>query len=208
MSDAELFANLTFILDPGSDYENEEVDEVTRRFQADLSDQNEVVDVNRHTGVVQSGAKAVAVHALNAVDVTARPSLFAGLIDMVRNWVNGGEDRRVELAFPQADQSVIIKALPRDLPVVLKALAEYEQLRPKIRYALGATNEGESAKGVSSILSHSGGAELNADEVNIGGDVVGRDKIMSAGGHIIIAKEGATVIINDRSVVANAETSE
>ncbi len=73
-----------------------------------------------------------------------------GLPGMVRNWVNSGEDRRVELAFPQADQSVIIKALPGDLPVVLRALAEYEQLRPQIRYAPGAAGEGGSAKGLSS----------------------------------------------------------
>lgn len=207
MSDDELLANLTLILDAGSDYENEEIDEFTRRFQSDLSDQNKVVDVARHTGAIESGGKGMAV-ALNAVDVTAQPGLFAGLIDMVRNWVNGGEGRRVELAFPQADQSVIIKALPRDLPVVLKALAEYEQLRPKIRYAPGADSRGETAKGVSSISSRSGGADLTADEVNVGGDVVGRDKIMSAGGHLIIAKEGATVIINDRSVAADTGASE
>jgi hypothetical protein len=198
MTDADLLENFTLVLDPGSDYENEEIDDLTRRFEADLNDQNEVVDVDRHTGVIEAGGKGMGV-ALNAVDVTAQPGLFASLIGMVRNWVNNGEDRRVELAFPQADQSVIIKALPRDLPVVLKALAEYEQLRPQIRYAPGAADEGGSAKSMSSHLSRSGGADLTANEVNVGGDVVGRDKIMSAGGHLNIAREGATVIINDPS---------
>jgi hypothetical protein len=47
-----------------------------------------------------------------------------------------------------------------------------------------------------SLSSRSGGADIAADEVTVGGDIVGRDKIMSAGGHIIIAREGATVIIN------------
>lgn len=195
MSDDDLLANLTLILDPGFDYENEEVDELTRRFQSNLLDQADVLAVDRTLGVVDSGAKAVTVEALNAVAVSGRPGLLAGLIEMVRNWVNGGEDRRVELAFPQADQAVIIRALPHDLPVVLKALAEYEQLRPAIRYAPGATGDTGSAKGMSSLAARSGGADLAADEVTIGDDVVGRDKIMSAGGHLIIARDGATVII-------------
>ena len=154
--------------------------------------------IDSRVGVITDGvAKGVTAEALNAVDVTAHPGLFAGLIGMVRNWVNGGEDRRVELAFPQADQAVIIKALPNDLPVVLRALAEYEQLRPQIRYAPGADSTG--AKSASPIASRSGGADLTADEVTVGDDVVGRDKIMSAGGHIIIAREGATIIFNDPS---------
>jgi hypothetical protein len=186
MSDGELLANVTLILDPGSDYENEEVDELTRRFQADLNDQNEVITADRSIGMVESGAKAVAVQALNAVDISARPGLFAGLIGMVRNWVNGGEDRRVELTFPQA---------------------EYEQLRPPIRYAPGAAGEG-GWKGMPSRSSRSGGADITADEVTVGDDVVGRDKIMSAGGHIIIAREGATIIFNDPSAVATPAPAE
>ena len=45
----------------------------------------------------------------------------------------------------------------------------------------------------------SGGINLNNDTTNIAGDVVGRDKIESAGGHIIHAGSGATVIINAQS---------
>ncbi len=203
MTNTDLLENFTVILDPGSDYDDTELDELTRRFKSDLFDQTEVVAIDSRVGVITDGvAKGVTAEALNAVDVMAHPGLFAGLIGMVRNWVNSGEDRRVELAFPQADQSVIIKALPGDLPVVLRALAEYEQLRPQIRYAPGAAGEGGSAKGLSSVSSYSGGADIAADEVNVGDDVVGRDKIMSAGGHIIIAKEGATVIFNDPPVGA------
>jgi hypothetical protein len=193
--------NFTVILDPGSDYDDTEIDELTRRFKSDLFDQAEVVAIDSRVGAITDGvAKGVTAEALNAVDVTAHPGLLAGLIGLVRNWVNGGEDRRVELAFPQADRSVIIKALPNDLPVVLKALAEYEQLRPRIRYAPGADSLG--ANSASPIASRSGGADLTADTLAVGDDVVGRDKIMSAGGHIIIAQEGATVIFNDPSVEA------
>ena len=48
------------------------------------------------------------------------------------------------------------------------------------------------------ITNRSGGVDFQAQEVTIGGDVVGRDKILSASGHIIQAAEGATVIIGER----------
>ena len=41
----------------------------------------------------------------------------------------------------------------------------------------------------------SGGVNLDADHVNIDGDVIGHDKVESAGGHIIHAEAGATVIV-------------
>src|SRR5512136_1675494 len=41
----------------------------------------------------------------------------------------------------------------------------------------------------------SGGINVDANQVDIGGDVVGRDKVETAGGHIIHAAAGATVIV-------------
>ncbi len=43
-----------------------------------------------------------------------------------------------------------------------------------------------------------GGVSVDATQVNVGDDVVGRDKVVSAGGHIIHAESGATVIINEQ----------
>src|SRR5512143_180172 len=44
----------------------------------------------------------------------------------------------------------------------------------------------------------SGGVDLNsANGANVGGDVVGRDKVESAGGHIIHAESGSTVVVNE-----------
>lgn len=43
--------------------------------------------------------------------------------------------------------------------------------------------------------STSGGVNINSDKTEIGGDVIGQDKIVSAGGHIVHAEAGATVII-------------
>lgn len=45
------------------------------------------------------------------------------------------------------------------------------------------------------ITNVSGGINLNSANTNIGGDAIGRDKIVSAGGHIIHAAAGAMVII-------------
>lgn len=45
------------------------------------------------------------------------------------------------------------------------------------------------------VVNVSGGIDLDAERVDIGGDVIGRDKVESAGGHIIHAAAGATVII-------------
>jgi hypothetical protein len=51
------------------------------------------------------------------------------------------------------------------------------------------------------ISNQSGGADLHAQgDIHIGGDVVGRDKIESAGGHIIHAAPGATVIVGDTHI--------
>ena len=47
----------------------------------------------------------------------------------------------------------------------------------------------------SSTTNVSGGVNVDAGQVDIGGDVVGRDKVETAGGHIIHAAAGATVIV-------------
>jgi hypothetical protein len=81
---------------------------------------------------------------------------------------------------------------------VLKALNEYQELSPRLK-----TPEGSVMPiGASAMSSRSGGADIAADEVSVDGDVVGRDKIVQAGGHIIIARDSAQVIINgeDRSL--------
>lgn len=45
------------------------------------------------------------------------------------------------------------------------------------------------------VTNVNGGINLDAERVDIGGDVIGRDKVESAGGHIVHAAAGATVII-------------
>jgi LysM repeat protein len=47
------------------------------------------------------------------------------------------------------------------------------------------------------VVNQSGGIGMDANNVQVGADVVGRDKIESAGGHIIHAEPGSTVIIGE-----------
>lgn len=46
----------------------------------------------------------------------------------------------------------------------------------------------------------SGGVDLNAENLEVGGDLVGRDKIESAGGNIFHVGPGATAIINESNL--------
>ena len=195
----EPLAQFTLVIDAGSDADDEELNELRLRLRQEIDEL--AVDAVEDVIIPVSleGAKGSTALALNAIDVEARPGTFAALLALIRNWVTRGVDRRVEITFQQADQPVVVKALAADLPVVLKAWAEYEELRPHIRTA----PIGDSAQGAvdADQMARSGGADIEAGRVDIGGDVVGRDKIMQAGGHIIIAKEGATVIVNQSAPV-------
>jgi WD40 repeat protein len=61
------------------------------------------------------------------------------------------------------------------------------------------------SSGESDFAQHSGGINVDADQVSVGQDVTGRDKVVSAGRNIIQAGPGSTVIINERSTGLPAE---
>ncbi len=191
----ELPTAFTLVIDVGSDADDDELNDLTLRLRQEIDE----LDVDTVEDVIVpislEGAKGSTALALNAINVQARSGKFDALLVLVRNWVARGVDRRVEITFQQADQSVIVKALASDLPVVLKAWAEYEELRPQIKTAPINTNAAEGKSGASYQVTRYGGADVQAEQIDIGGDVVGRDKIMQASGHIIIAKEGATVVV-------------
>jgi hypothetical protein len=192
----EPLAQFTLVVD-APDADNDELAELTRRLQEIVNDLP-VDNVRQHPVESVSGSKAGVAMAINAVDVTAHPGLLSALIDAVRNFVSFGSDRRVELSFQVGDRPLVVKALANELPIVLKALNEYQELSPRVK-----TPEGSVMPiGASAMSSRSGGADIAADEVTVDGDVVGRDKIVQAGGHIIIARDSAQVIINgeDRSL--------
>jgi hypothetical protein len=47
------------------------------------------------------------------------------------------------------------------------------------------------------ITNQSGGINVNAQRVDVGGNVVGRDKVLNAGRNIIVAESGATIAISE-----------
>ena len=193
MTTDESLDHFTLVVDV-PDADNDELKELTRRLQEIVNDLP-VEDVQQHPVPPVPGSKTGMAMAINAVDVTARPGLLSALIDAVRSFVSFGVDRRVELTFQVGAGTVMFKGLPEDIPVMFKSVNEYQELRPRIKTPDGTVTTLSELPGPS-LSSRSGGADIAADEVTVGGDIVGRDKIMSAGGHIIIAREGATVIIN------------
>ena len=85
------------------------------------------------------------------------------------------------------------------LPDLLKCLraarpAQFDaRLGPSA--ALQSSQPAGTARPDQNAANVSGGINLQAQDVSVGGDVTGRDKVMRAGGHIIIAGQGATVIV-------------
>ncbi len=196
-------AHLTLVVD-APDADDNELSALTLRLK-EIVGEVDVSGIADHPVPPQPGSKTGAAMAINAVDVTARPGLLAALIDAVRNFVSFGSDRRVELAFQVGDRPLVVRALANELPIVLKALNEYRELMPLVKTPDG-TLVPLSPTPAAGSASHSGGVAVEADEVNIDGSVVGRDQIWSAGGHIIIAKEGAHVIITGEAQVSTEQS--
>lgn len=203
MTTDEPLAQFTLVVD-APDADDNELSALTLRLK-EIVGEVAVDGIADHPVPPQPGSKAGAAMALNAVDVTARPGLLSALIDAVRNFVSFGSDRRVELAFQVGDRPLVVRALANELPIVLKALNEYQELMPMVKGPDGAVLPLSPAP-AAGPSSRSGGVDVAADEVNIEGSVVGRDQIWSAGGHIIIAQEGAHVIITGEAQ-ASTESS-
>jgi hypothetical protein len=159
----------------------EELDELTLHLKSEIKDSNaESVDLVSG-GEVPERAKAGLVTAHGELNVTLKPAALPNFLGVVRDWLSR-QNQRVEIVATVGNSTFHINASITDVSTIMQALGN-----------LNAPQSGAN------ITNQSGGADLNADQITVGGDVVGRDKIMQAGGHIIIAKEGATVIIGDES---------
>lgn len=58
----------------------------------------------------------------------------------------------------------------------------------------------ETSQSDSVVSNQSGGVDLKTNDAAVGEDVIGRDKVVSAGGHIIHAEPGSTIVFNTPSV--------
>jgi hypothetical protein len=85
------------------------------------------------------------------------------------------------------------------LPDLLKHLRAARPEQFDARLGTAAAPQSSQPTGMAgpnqNAVNISGGINLQAQDVSVGGDVTGRDKIMQAGGHIIIAGQGSTVIV-------------
>jgi hypothetical protein len=182
MIEDESFAQFNLTLElPEAD--TEELDALTRQLRDEILEAPVESVEFVPDAAAPEGTKGAMAMAPGALAVTLRPGVLSDFLDNLRDWLSRHEDRRVEITLNVGGNPVHIKATADDLPQVMQAL-------------YNSTSQ----------VNRSGGADLNADQINVDGDVTGRDKIMQAGGHIIIAKEGATVIVSQADQPFSTET--
>jgi len=88
--------------------------------------------------------------------------------------------------------------------------AQYARFEPRLRRTEADRQREEIAlepRATIETSSVSGGVDIQSERTDIGGDVTGRDKIQSAGGHIIHAEAGATVIVGGEPRTPSAESA-
>jgi hypothetical protein len=165
MIDDESLAQLTLTLElPEADAE--ELDALTRQLRDEILEAPVESVEFVPDAAAPEGTKGIMALAPGALAVTLRPGVLSDFLDNLRYWLGRHEDRRVEITLNIGGNPVHIKATADDLAQVMQALSN------------------------SSMINRSGGADLQADQINVGGDVVGRDKIIQ-----IHAQAGATVLV-------------
>jgi hypothetical protein len=145
----------------------EELEELTRQLRDEIEEVN-VESVDLMPGApTPEGAKGAQAALQGQLAVTLRPNALPDFLGLLRDWLTRHEDRRVEVTLNIGGNPVNIKASVTDISAVIQAI--------------GASM---------TTANRSGGADLNAEQISVGGDVTGRDKIIQ-----IKAEAGATVYI-------------
>jgi hypothetical protein len=151
-----------------------ELDELTRQLRAELLETSvEQVDFVAGTQP-PDGTKGMPLAAQGELAVSMRSGGLPDFLGLLRDWLTRHEDRRVEVTLNIGGNPVNIKASVTDISAVMQAVSA----------SMTAVNR-------------SGGADFNAEQINVGGDVTGRDKIIQ-----IKAEAGATVILGQPGVTA------
>jgi hypothetical protein len=109
--------------------------------------------------------------------VTLKPASLPNFLGVVRDWLSR-QNQRVEIVATVGNSTFHINASITDISTIMQAL--------------GNITPGQ---GGTTTIDRSGGADLSADQVNVGGDVTGRDKIIQ-----IHAEAGATVIVGQSGI--------
>jgi len=156
-----------------------ELDELTWNLRRDVEES----DVERIElvpgGDVPGGAKAGLVTAHGELNVTLKPAALPNFLGVVRDWLSR-QNQRVEIVATVGNSTFHINASITDVSTIMQALGNITPDR-----------------GGMSTTDQSGGADLDAGQINVGGDVTGRDKIIQ-----IKAEAGATVYIGQPGPVS------
>jgi hypothetical protein len=156
-----------------------ELDELTWNLRRDVEES----DVERIElvpgGDVPEGAKAGLITAHGELNVTLKPAALPNFLGVVRDWLSR-QNQRVEIVATVGNSTFHINASITDVSTIMQALGNITPDR-----------------GGTSTTDQSGGADLDAGQINVGGDVTGRDKIIQ-----IKAEAGATVYIGQPGPVS------
>ncbi len=167
---------------PGGDAD--ELDDLTRNLRREMEESAvERVDLVRG-GDVPEGAKGGLVTAHGELNVTLKPAGLPNFLSIVRDWLSR-QNQRVEIVAAVGNSTFHINASITDVSAIMQAL--------------GGITPGQ---GGTTTSDRTGGADLNADQITVGGDVTGRDKIIQ-----IKAEAGATVIVGQAGVTVQPSSS-
>jgi len=170
-------ARLTLLIDAGAEADAEELDRVSRQLLQELSDQPEVESVElKKAGEAPAGTKLGGeATMLGALALTVLPAALPPVMGFLKHWTERGQSagRSVKIKVERGGEKMELEYDPATMtPEQLNALMAALSSRP----AGGETQ---------------GGVALSAQrDMNVGQDVVGRDKIE------VRAEAGATVIIH------------
>ena len=159
----------------------DELDELTRNLRREMEESDvERIDLVPG-GDLPEGAKGGLVTARGELNVTLKPAGLPNFLGAVRDWLSR-QNQRVEIVATVGSSTFHINASITDISSIMQAL-------------------GNITPGQDGTTDRSGGADLTADQISVGGDVTGRDKIIQihaeAGATIIVGQTGATVQPNN-----------
>ncbi len=178
MADTPL--TLTLVVDAGADADAEELDRTTLQLLDELREQP-VEDIAQLPGApLPEGTKSGGATLLGALAVKVLPNAIEPLVGFLKEWAarGAGHQRSVKIKIERDGTKMEMEYDP--------ATMTPEQLQ-MLMLALTPQSAGNVTQG---------GVDINNQgNLSVGGNLAGRDNIQ-AGGHVIHAEAGATVIIN------------
>jgi hypothetical protein len=165
-----------------------ELTELAYQLRAELAEMDVEPIEPQPAAPLPEGAKGLPLAVAGEVAVAVRPGGLPDFLGFLRNWLSR-QNQQVEITTTIGASTFHISAAITDIPTIMQAL--------------GSLN--------TTAASRSGGADLNADQISVSGDVTGRDKIISvraeAGATVYIGQTGSTVVKSDESAALPADDS-